>query len=131
MDMLWLSCLKIALDNLVAGGEIMKKIVQKEGTAYLNVGAEKPSHTPGAWMAVKNNDQTYAVTFNHGPQAVVHSINKEANARLIAAAPELLDLLKRIANQSESTSNPNDKYITSSQVEEAFMLIAKTEPIQP
>lgn len=60
-------------------------------------------------MAVKNNDQTYAVTFNHGSQAVIHSINKEANARLIAAAPELLEALKLVRDSGPLNNGMKDE----------------------
>lgn len=61
---------------------------------------QKAEHTPGPWSVEKwkkldGEDITQVSAFskdgNRTMQAVVNSANNEANARLIAAAPKLLD----------------------------------------
>ena len=53
-----------------------------------------PSHTPGPWRVEADRQGLECVV---GPKGVVaDTIGSEANARLIAAAPELLDALRRV-----------------------------------
>lgn len=57
-------------------------------------------HTPGPWGTIWI-DGTYVVDANGGKTDIAHVLNRgnpdttEANARLIAAAPELLTMLRR------------------------------------
>lgn len=66
-------------------------------------------HTPGPWKAVKTTNTPWSIVVNHdGPLPNEHQgdlltqisglrwESDEANAHLIAAAPELLEALKRI-----------------------------------
>ena len=66
-------------------------------------------HTPGPWFYLKGDEWSHSVVTHHGelPDGsqsywTVASINKqrepehEANARLIAAAPELLEVVKQM-----------------------------------
>lgn len=69
-------------------------------------------HTPGPWHLVLSNNATPFVMHEHGddwtdiqdsasiicimPAEITRSYNSFANARLIAAAPELLQVLKDI-----------------------------------
>jgi hypothetical protein len=65
-------------------------------------------HTPGPWEAVKwsCHAATTVVTGKIGPRVVIcecsghgrHTDESLANARLIAAAPELLDALERMVD---------------------------------
>jgi len=72
-------------------------------------------HTPGEWYAVYLDNEEYVIehdereakiaTINDAPESARSVEENEANARLIAAAPEqqkasilLYDLLKRVAN---------------------------------
>jgi hypothetical protein len=52
-------------------------------------------HTPGPWTQYANGDQIYGA--DRFFITVVQSKNKLADARLIAAAPELLEALKNLA----------------------------------
>lgn len=53
------------------------------------------SHTPGPWKLQKFNAQTYMIsTFQNG--LIAQHVPGEANARLIAAAPELFEELREI-----------------------------------
>lgn len=64
----------------------------------------KTKHTPGPWALVHDSDQqqpTYLIgTYDNPDVARVYDITKEANAnaRLIAAAPDLLAFAQMIAN---------------------------------
>lgn len=57
-------------------------------------------HTPGPWMVrpVPNpclsGHTGYAIDFNEAQEQVVDFVYEEADARLIAAAPELLEALE-------------------------------------
>jgi hypothetical protein len=68
------------------------------------------NHTPGPWKAEKENAHTGQVATCHGDgdgwweiwsPNWGDGINAEANARLIAAAPELLEVLECILDISE------------------------------
>ena len=72
------------------------------------------SHTPGPWAiekcpkaqaATDGRDWPWMVNYNDGEYeghlALVQTQNAEANARLIAAAPELLESLKMMLEMSE------------------------------
>lgn len=58
-------------------------------------------HTPGPWNAVNtgkhwNNPSidNWVITFNEDGEQIVDHVYEEADARLIAAAPDLLDALR-------------------------------------
>lgn len=59
---------------------------------------QETSYTPGPWEVFKSHTGTYVL--DSAEQAAVCKLEwcmeAEANARLIAAAPELLDALKRL-----------------------------------
>ena len=69
----------------------------------------RPKHTPGPWVIAKTRgsrpDRDIWIGGDVGPAGMVqevaeiftHHDHGKANARLIAAAPEMLDLLKAIA----------------------------------
>ena len=56
-------------------------------------------HTPGPWEAREDYDSTWWVV-QSGPaqDLAIHDLS-EANARLIAAAPDMLEALKMIASR--------------------------------
>ena len=111
-------------------------------------------HTSGPWLKStigRRNDGSIAVMSKDGPVAyanllryvkrgTAHSINdaeSESNARLIAAAPELLEALKRCAellddysdvNDGEDGPRPNRAMSLLTDVEDA---IAKAEGREP
>lgn len=84
-------------------------------------------HTPGPW-SFRGCEGGWAIDFNEDQEQVVDYVYEEADARLIAAAPELLEALEDIANDyaerfdmdSQST-NPGMKVV----VENARAAIAK------
>lgn len=62
----------------------------------------KAKHTPGPWVARRvsgvglPNQIGYAIDFNEDQEQVVDYVYEEADARLIAAAPELLEALESL-----------------------------------
>jgi len=80
-------------------------------------------HTPGPWQTDRNNVHAAQIATIHGctnsdwveiwsPAAFAASEEtQEANARLIAAAPELLEALDRIADMCAAPPNFSDKTI--------------------
>jgi hypothetical protein len=60
-------------------------------------------HTPGPWIPVAVEGGWDGVAENENRNSVICALrlNNPANARLIAAAPELLDLLGRVAYHME------------------------------
>ena len=60
----------------------------------------KPKHTPGPWTAIDGGAVAdlphFAIETEPMTQYRVADVYQEANSRLIAAAPEMLDALKRI-----------------------------------
>jgi len=80
---------------------------------YRNSGEGKPKHTPGRWKRL-------AGTYENGPQVKVVSCdkknnmyimvggeNREANVRLIASAPELLEVCQEIAALADGQGRLN------------------------
>ena len=75
-------------------------IERGEGEAVTAV-INKYKHTPGPWVASKRNQRTIVQQVLNDSYAVaeVHAVygnEAEANARLIAAAPEMLEALEAI-----------------------------------
>ena len=69
------------------------------------------SHTPGPWeiFRVPNRVGPLIQTMNRGPIALLDGRhNAEENARLIAAAPELLAALHEIMDKWEMGNDMND-----------------------
>jgi hypothetical protein len=87
------------------------------------------THTSGAWYAVKldaSPDHAWAIDSELVEIARLsewpdHQAEAEANARLIAAAPELLEALKGLLEVTE------ENYDNRHEVEAALHAIAKAE----
>lgn len=58
----------------------------------------KPKHTPGPWRVDLNSKGL--VRINDDPTCGI-LVGQAANARLVAAAPELLALLKKVLKQAD------------------------------
>jgi len=54
-------------------------------------------HTPGPW-SFRGCDGGWAIDFNEDQEQVVDFVYEEADARLIAAAPDLLEALSELAD---------------------------------
>lgn len=57
-------------------------------------------HTPGPWRATQHHDDSWTVRTDLGANALAHVTvgkNDDADARLIAAAPEMLEALTKVA----------------------------------
>lgn len=61
----------------------------------------KVTHTPGPWEAepYDQNPSVFAIKSSNDYENVVDAIHNEANAFLIAAAPELLEALQDALNE--------------------------------
>jgi hypothetical protein len=90
-------------------------------------------HTRGPWEA-RNGEVTTRQVFGRSYRRIaavqdygLGSLKEvdEANANLIAAAPEMLDILDRIACQFESTPDKHSVLIGYSQIIEARNIIRK------
>lgn len=92
--------------------------------------SDKPNHTPGPWFVV--TDFPYADEFILGPQVVAISAieddmtdpiawmsdvpvadepTMEANAKILAAAPEMFALLKRASDVYRLDARPADHFM--------------------
>lgn len=90
----------------------------------------RDKHTQGPWKAIKEDDQEWSIWYEYhldgeeSPRSswLADSINSEADARLIAAAPELLEaLILLVAGIENSVS---DTYVP---LVKARAAIAKAE----
>src|SRR4051812_31379349 len=101
-------------------------------TTKENLAGERTQHTPGPWrvdgrfvMASKGAG-AIAETFPHGPGKTAGTA--EANARLIAAAPELLEALKLLANRIAPMPRPMMHQMSDTElVTMADAVVAKAE----
>lgn len=70
-------------------------------------------HTPGPWVArpVPNvgvrGHTGYAIDFNEDQEQVVDFVYEEADANLIAAAPDLLEALDELVRHQEALGRHN------------------------
>ena len=71
------------------------------------------NHTPGPWAArpIPNPSPSghigYAIDFNEDQEQVVDFVYEEADARLIAAAPDLLEALEELTRHQEALGRHN------------------------
>lgn len=69
-------------------------------------------HTPGPWVTFKLNDGRIAVNSpseeQHICQTVYEGTEHEANAQLIAAAPDMVEALKFVKSQIEKMPATGD-----------------------
>lgn len=92
-------------------------------------------HTPGPWTYAIDDeyDAEVFVDDNLPGRAVIAEVatqpEREANARLIAKAPELLTSLKALVEETIAKDNPGDYGVSSSAdvMTEARALIAEIE----
>ena len=61
---------------------------------------QKQKHTPGPWKAEKLGYDGFRITYNHkdGIKRYLCHGHEEKNAALIAAAPDLLNMLQRMVD---------------------------------
>jgi hypothetical protein len=77
--------------------------------------AKRAAHTPGPWMVLPSvSEGQFAILTEHGPRQDVactygwESTPREANARLIAAAPDLLEALIEMAREKADYMTRNN-----------------------
>ena len=92
------------------------------------------AHTPGPWLAVANDHYWEIRTFDEqigdacASKYLTAGDNGEANARLIAAAPELLEALQEIVDYSGGAQNAlEDEYV----MDRVCAAIAKATGVVP
>lgn len=69
------------------------------------------NHTPGPWKVGKfvdylSDSGTIEISDEHGPHWVAHALTED-NARLIAAAPDLLEACIEIAHEADRVTGHN------------------------
>lgn len=91
------------------------------------------THTPGPWEQINNIYGTSRLAIMHETGIIVAEITDwpdtaiaDANARLIAAAPDLLDALGRLLHMAEEGSMPGPNTLA-----QARAAIAKAKGDQP
>jgi hypothetical protein len=70
-------------------------------------------HTPGPWVVCPDLTTDYLFNIYDQDKNIVHDRNMEADANLIAAAPDLMDALDSIFNGSGMTGGNMDKARTA------------------
>lgn len=77
--------------------------------------SDQAKFTPGPWMVLPSvQDGQFCILTEHGPRKDIARTYgfpgdpREANARLIAAAPELLEALQALVQRCEFDGIPND-----------------------
>lgn len=89
-------------------------------------------HTPAPWTAreVKGagypGQRGFAIEYNEDQEQVVDFVYEEADANLIAAAPELLEALEVMLSKAYK-QNWNDQYPKALELAEAAIAKAKGE----
>lgn len=106
--------------------------------------SKRDGFTPGPWFYRRGDEWSHTVVTHHGflPDGsintwVVASLNKqrepehEANARLIAVAPDLFHLAKRLAALREALENGNSsaEFEVCKLAEQAQALVAMVEGV--
>ncbi len=72
------------------------------------------AHTPGPWVAMQNESQGVSFIYpKRSSDDCICTVSNEANARLIAAAPEMLEALKIARDQIETSTGKTASYLNS------------------
>lgn len=58
-------------------------------------------HTPGPWKIRAYKDRGFAIDFNEDQEQIVDFVYEEADAHLIAAAPDLLEALEAVVRVAD------------------------------
>lgn len=90
------------------------------------------THTPGPWHFGKYADRVTATEDSDGRDSICHVYgNQQANARLIAAAPEMLNALQQFISFQDADDNVVSgeqlEQLYNSAIKEARRLVAKHE----
>jgi hypothetical protein len=80
------------------------------------MGGERMKHTKGPWKAEQFDAESWKI---YGDGIVVSGGVREADARLIAAAPELLEALRNMVNMARNGR------LTNEDIRQAHEAIAK------
>ena len=88
-------------------------------------------HTPGPWIAGDDEGSDYYLVGPHDGDGIVYQpvvkLHSEANARLIAAAPEMLAALQAVLAEIEGPDRPHstDSWLPSHLAHQVRAAIAK------
>lgn len=85
------------------------------------------SHTPGPWFSVSTHDRPNIMTDGGFLIAETRGINCEANARLIAAAPDLLAALEEIEYLDQPLVRGQPRRVTICEIARAAIAKATGE----
>ena len=65
----------------------------------------KVTHTPGPWRVIASRVDAYTYYFGAEMESQLHMDQREANTRLIAAAPDLLENLESVVDYAEASGS--------------------------
>ena len=91
----------------------------------------KTTHTPGPWHPhalglARSGEPEFEIHWSADGECVAEVVHGEANARLIAAAPELLDALKGMVNLAKWMDDvSNEGFMLDDRFDAAMAAIAK------
>jgi hypothetical protein len=94
---------------------------------------KETKHTPGPWEVMKNEptvirghnrDKPYSFSL---AETMGYKENREANARLIAAAPDMLDILEQVSDMVIAGSYPDGPCMERYLMEDVRAVIAKAK----
>lgn len=106
----------------------MKAVYDENLQRTVYVHKNPSAHTPGPWEVTESGDQLEIMQVDGKSIAVVlDEPEAMANARLIAAAPELLAIAKILATQFEASPNKGQVYVGYELIEMARKAVAKAK----
>jgi hypothetical protein len=88
----------------------MRRQLNNHGEYVMNA-INNTKHTPGPWYVTRHNDLQYSISQKEtGYDEMIEALDEEdeANAKLIAAAPELLEALKDLLGDVMNLLDKND-----------------------
>lgn len=86
------------------------------------------AHTPGPWIVTASRDQVRTPIYPVAEALCPNRFSREADARLIAAAPSLLEALRQCVEAIESIAGDLDPFeMPTPALDRARFAIAKAE----
>lgn len=112
------------LEKVLGPIEEIEEIEAIPASERMNLGP----HTPGPWNSVKATRTTYEITARSGASLVARVVDLEdtlANARLLAAAPDMLEALRAARSLIKSTGVTEESRIGGKILKEINQAISK------
>ena len=69
-----------------------------------------PDFTPGPWVVEKDNLHPFFYVSKDKSKTFLAAVNNEANARLIAAAPDMYNFVRCVYEMSKTLDEEDDDY---------------------